>query len=107
MAISKRDRAMQFMAFDALKGLKEAYSEKEQEIEERKELSDEILSEIQESLNNLEINDNVIVRSYQKNKYVNLQGKLKKIDLIKKIIIIDETKIKFKDITSIRSLYWT
>lgn len=105
MAISKRDRAMQFMAFDALKGLKEAYSEKEQEIEERKELSDEILSEIQESLNNLEINDNVIVRSYQKNKYVNLQGKLKKIDLIKKIIIIDETKIKFKDITSIRSLY--
>lgn len=105
MAISKRDRAMQFMAFDALKGLKEAYSEKEEEIEERKELSDEILSEIQESLNNLEINDNVIVRSYQKNKYVNLQGKLKKIDLIKKIIIIDETKIKFKDITSIRSLY--
>lgn len=105
MAISKRDRAMQFMAFDALKGLKEAYSEKEQEIEERKELSDEILSEIQESLNNLEINDNVIVRSYQKNKYVNLQGKLKKIDLIKKTIIIDETKIKFKDITSIRSLY--
>lgn len=105
MAISKRDRAMQFMAFDALKGLKEAYSEKEQEIEERKELSDEILSEIQESLNNLEINDNVIVRSYQKNKYVNLQGKLKKIDLTKKIIIIDETKIKFKDITSIRSLY--
>ena len=41
MAISRLDRAKQFMPFDALKGLQEALRSKEIEYEEKKELSEE------------------------------------------------------------------
>lgn len=41
MAISRADRARQFLPFDALKGLNEALRNKEIEYEDRKELSEE------------------------------------------------------------------
>ncbi len=43
MAISRADRAKQFLSFDALKGFSEALREKEIEYEEKKELSEELL----------------------------------------------------------------
>ena len=48
-------RAKQFLPFDALKGFSEALREKEIEYEERKELSEESLVELNDKFNQIEI----------------------------------------------------
>ena len=54
MAISRADRARQFLPFDALKGLNEALRNKEIEYEDRKELSEEEEEKISSILFSLE-----------------------------------------------------
>ena len=46
MQVNRISRAKQFLPFDALKGLQEALKEKEIEYEERKELSEETLNDL-------------------------------------------------------------
>ena len=70
MAISRSDRAKQFMAFDALKGLQEAYRLKELEVDERKDLSEETLKELNEKFNTILIGDYVIITYYKNRKYI-------------------------------------
>ena len=48
-------RAKQFLPFDALKGLQEALREKEQEQEEKIELSEESLLKLNNSYNKIKI----------------------------------------------------
>ena len=50
MGISRENRARQFLPFDALKGLQEALREKEIELDERKELSEESIEELSNNL---------------------------------------------------------
>ena len=50
MGISRENRARQFLPFDALKGLQEALREKEIELDERKELSEESIEELSKNL---------------------------------------------------------
>ena len=61
-------RAKQFLPFDALKGLQEALREKEQEQEEKIELSEESLLELNNSFNKIEIGSKVKIKFY-KNSY--------------------------------------
>ena len=56
---NKADRAKQFLPFDALKGLQEALREKEIEHEEKRELSEESLMELEKEFNKLEKGSNV------------------------------------------------
>ena len=104
MAISRNDRAKQFLAFDALKGLREALEEKERKIEEveRKELSDEVKEQIAKQLNMLKVHDYIEVKYYNKGKYDNIKGNISKIDFANNSIIFYNNKeIKFIDIYSI------
>ena len=67
MQVNRISRAKQFLPFDALKGLQEALKEKEIEYEERKELSEETLNDLDTILNRIEIG-NIITLKYYKNR---------------------------------------
>lgn len=103
--VNRVNRAKLFMPFDALKGLQEALREKEREIEERKELSEESLMELQKELNKIEKGSNVKIKYYKNNKYIYAIGVVTRIDYIKKKIILDgDTKINLNDIVKLKAL---
>ena len=52
--MNKVARAKQFLPFDALKGFQEALREKEIEYEEKRELSEEVLIELNNKFNQIE-----------------------------------------------------
>lgn len=105
MAISRADRARQFLPFDALKGLNEALRSKEIEYEDRKDLSEEEEEKISNILLSLESGSNIRVKYYYKRQYILLKGIIKKIDPIKKqILFIDENIIQFNDIIEIEKI---
>ena len=54
MVVNKILRAKQFLPFDALKGLQEELRKKEIEYEEKKYLSEETLTELNDSFNQIE-----------------------------------------------------
>ena len=64
---SNVSRAKQFLPFDALKGFSEALREKEIEYEEKKELSEESLVELNDKFNQIEIGRSVRLRFYRAN----------------------------------------
>ena len=88
--VGRVDRAKLFVPFDALKGLQEILREKESEVEERKELSEESLMELQEELNKVEIGSTVFIKYYKNKKYIDITGVVRKINFVKKKIIINE-----------------
>ena len=99
---SREDRAKQFLAFDALKGLQEALREKEIEYEQQLELTEESYMELQNILNKIEIGSNVEIRYYKSKRYIKIIGIVTKIDYIKKKIQLNETEnINLDDIIEI------
>ena len=102
MVINNINRAKQFLPFDALTGLKEAMEEKEIEYEEKKDLTEESLIELENIFNQIEINDKVKIRYYKNKKYVTIIGKVTFVDYIKKKIQIDKKQnINISDIIDI------
>lgn len=100
--VSRVSRAKQFLPFDALKGFQEALREKEKEYEERKELSEESLKELDNIFNRIEIGSNIKIMYYNQGKYDELKGIVTKIDCVKRKILIDEIKnVNILDIISI------
>ena len=96
------NRAKQFLPFDALKGLQEALREKEKEQEEKIELSEESLLELNNNFNKIEIGSKVKIKFYKNNKYVEISGIITNIDYIKKKIQIENFQnINISDIVSI------
>ena len=89
---SRVDRAKQFLPFDALKGLQEALREKEIEYEEKIELSEESLTELESKFNKIEKGSNVKIRYYKNRQYINICGVITKIDYTKKKIQINNTE---------------
>lgn len=100
--MARADRAKLFVPFDALKGLQEILREKEMEIEERKELSEESLEELEKILNNVDIGCRITIKFYKDKHYINISGIVTNIDYIKKKIILDkDKKINISDIINI------
>ena len=91
--MARADRAKLFVPFDALKGLQEILREKEKEVEERKELSEESLMELQKELDKIDIGSCVKIKYYKNNKYVDITGVINKINYTKKKIILKENII--------------
>lgn len=99
---NRADRAKQFLPFDALKGLQEALREKEVEYEEKKELSEESLMELEKQFNKIEKGSNVNIKYYKNKKYTEIKGIVTNIDYIKKRIQINQSKnINMCDIINI------
>ena len=100
--MNRVSRAKQFLPFDALKGFSEALREKEIEYEEKKELSEESLVELNDKFNQIEIGRSVRLRFYRNGKYVEAYGRVTNIDYIRKKIQIDKNvNINTSDIISI------
>ena len=92
-------RAKQFLPFDALKGLQEALREKEIEHEEKIELSEEILAELNNNFNKIEMGSKVRIKFYKNMKYIEISGIITNIDYIKKKIQIGQKQnINISDI---------
>ena len=89
MQVNRIARAKQFLPFDALKGLQEALREKEIEYEEKKELSEESLNDLQKEFNKIEKGKKVKIRYYINSQYKNSEGIITKIDYIRKKITIN------------------
>lgn len=100
--MNKVTRAKQFLPFDALKGLQEALREKEIEYEEKRDLSEDTLNELNNKFNQLENESYVKITFYKNGKYSKIKGKVTNIDYIKKKIQINkEYNINICDIVSI------
>jgi len=99
---NRADRAKQFLPFDALKGLQEALREKEIEHEEKRELSEESLKELEKKFNKIEKGSQVKIKYYKNNEYIEIAGVVTNIDYIKKKIQINKTEnINISDILKI------
>lgn len=102
MAISREDRARQFLPFAALEGFEEAVRKKEIEFDEKKELSEEMEENISKTLNKIETGSIIKVNYYKFRKYVDEIAEVKKIEKYKeKIILTNGNEIFFDDIFSI------
>lgn len=105
MQFSRTNRAKQFLPFDALKGLQEALREKEIQYEDRKELSEETLTNLDKKFNRIEIGNIITIKYYKNRRYSEMNGTVTKIDFIKKKIQIDkELNVNIVDIVEISIL---
>lgn len=100
--MNKVARAKQFLPFDALKGLQEALREKEIEYEEKKDLSEDTLNDLNNKFNQIENGSFVKITFYKNGKYSEIKGRITNIDYIKKKIQINkEYNINICDIVNI------
>lgn len=101
---NRLERAKQFLPFDAISGLQEALREREKEIEveEKIELSEESLEELQNKFNRVKQGSNVSIKYYKNKKYIEITGIITNIDYTKKKIEINkEEEINICDILDI------
>ncbi len=100
--MNKVARAKQFLTFDALKGLQEALREKEIEYEEKKDLSEDTLNDLNNKFNQIDNGSFVKITFYKNGKYSEIKGGVTNIDYIKKKIQINkEYNINICDIVNI------
>lgn len=90
----QNNRAKQFLPFDALKGFKEALRMIENGVEVEEDI---IINKIK----NLKINQQVSITYFIDDRIIDTIGLIKQINLIKKYIIISNSKIYFNDIITI------
>lgn len=99
---SSVSRAKQFLPFDALKGFSEALREKEIEYEEKRDLSEESLIELNDKFNQIEKGDYIKIKYYKNGRYIGIKGIVTNIDYTKKKIQINKDRnINTCDIVSI------
>ena len=94
-------RAKQFMPFDSLKGFYEMIRYEEKIKNDKKTLSEDSLSYLNEQLNQINKGDIVSIEYYYNEDYIRTNGSIKKIDKINKCIYILNSKINFDDILNI------
>ena len=92
MVVNRVTRAKQFLPFDALKGLQQALREKEIEYEEKKELSEDTLAELNNKFYQLENGKNIKLKYYKNGRYREIKGIVTNMDYIKKKIQINKTE---------------
>ena len=90
--VNRVSRAKQFLPFDALKGFEQALREKEIEYEDKKELSEDTLQELNNKFNQIENGKYVKIKYYKNGRYSEIKGIVTNIDYIKKKIQINEVE---------------
>ena len=96
--MSVSDRAKQFAPFAALKGLDTALRAKERIVVPRKELSEEMLAELNEKMLSVKKGELISVVHYESGEYIKTSGMVSRIDETSRIIQIVNKKICFDDI---------
>ena len=88
--VNRVARAKQFLPFDALKGLQEAIREKEVEYEEKRDLAEDTLNDLNNKFNQIDNGSFVKITIYKNGKYSEIKGRVTNIDYIKKKIQINK-----------------
>ncbi len=99
--MDRANRAKQFMPFDALSGFREALREKEKLKMEKRELSEEEFMKLEHILERAKTNDNITVEFYKDEEYVRVKGIVKSIDMVHRVLKLDEADIPIEDISCI------
>ena len=99
--MGRAERAKQFMPFAALKGYYEALRKKEKIVVEKKELAEEYMAELDLELRQVKRNDIITVVYFCKNEYLQVTGKVTKIDKVYRVLKVVNTRINFDDLYSI------
>lgn len=99
---SNLNRAKQFLPFDSLKGFYDLIEKEEKLKDNKKELSEDTLSDINKTILSINKNDNVLIKHYHNENYIETIGKVRKIDEVNKVIYLDNTKIAFDDVIDIK-----
>ncbi|MDD3422229.1 MAG: YolD-like family protein [Bacilli bacterium] len=94
----KADRAVQFLPFDGVKGLREALKEAERVVVPKKELGEDEKEALSLVLSELRKGMMVKVVYYENNDYVSYEGIVTRIDDTLKDLTVVKTKIAFPDI---------
>jgi len=102
---SKMDRgtrAKQFIPFDALKGFREAITEKERIIVPKRDLSEGQKEELERKLRQLKKKEIITVEYFNNSEYVQVTGVVTRIDEVSRTLDVVNTRIAFRDIFSLR-----
>lgn len=102
--MAQADRAKQFMPFAALTGLDAALEAKEKIVVPAKELSEEMLSELNEAMHQIQKGDIVTVVYYYKDEYLQMTGIVARLDENARLLQLVNTKIGFDQIYSIEKV---
>ena len=104
--MNREDRAKQFLPFDAMKGLKEAMERQEELLSrvERIELGEEDAERLSLALSQVERGDLVRVTCFLGGHYRTLSGTVTRLDPVKRLLILDERKLPFDDLTELERL---
>lgn len=104
--MTREQRAKQFAPFDALKGLQDALKEKERKhlLEERKEISEDLIDSNAKVLFVLEKGDNVIVNFYLNGRYCEETGLVDGNNKTDGFLIIKNIVISYDDIYTIEKI---
>jgi hypothetical protein len=97
------NRAKQFMPFDALKGLKEAYREKERVIVLKKDLSEDQQFELSNNFKLVKKGIIVKIIYFDNGEYVEIEGLVSNVDYVYKNITIVQMTINISDIISLEA----
>lgn len=100
--MNRTTRARQFLPFDALNGFQEALRKKEIEYDEKKELCEDILVELNNKFNQIVKGSYVKIKYYKNGRYSDIKGTVTNIDYLKKKIEIEKVyNISIYDISNI------
>lgn len=102
--MTQGERAKQFMAFDAMKGLKEAMQEREKRHlrVEKRELTEETIEHISKQLKKIVRGDIVEILYFSACRERTVSGIVTKLDYALKFITVNGERIDFDDIYSIK-----
>ena len=100
---TRASRAQIFQSFDALKGFREIPKEKERIIVPRKVLSEDDLDMLDRKIKMIKNGMIIKIIYYNNGQYIQLEGKVSKINLNTKFLQIVKTKINLKDVVDIKS----
>lgn len=100
--MDRENRAKQFIPFDALKGFREALAEKERIIVPKRDLSEEQKEILNRKLNQVQKNDMITVEYFNDGEYVQVTGRVSRLDATSRVLKIVNTKINFEDISDLQ-----
>ncbi len=100
--MSMEQRAKIFLPFNGLRGYYDLILKVDKVVEPKRELSEDELNELSEIFNKLKKRMIVEVTYYKDDGYVKIYGMISKINIVKRVITIIKTEIKFDDILTVK-----
>ena len=102
--MERKDRAKQFLPFDAMKGLAEALREREEKVlrVERREIDEEGTAALNDALIALKKGDRAEIVFFRDGGYFCLEAEVSAVDAVKRQLVVGREKIPFFDLFSVK-----